>query len=195
LVWPSSTFSSAGVSSALTIEDYADAQWHFGGARTVAVYATRTGAAPGTVTGSFNYLPMREAYNYTNQSLLNLLIAFGVFALAASLATIVNLVLGTVLASYREIGILKALGFTPAQVVAALVVGMAIPALIGCAIGIPAGAALSLPLVERAAESLGLSAQSGVSPVASLLALVSILGCVTVAAALPALRAGRMSAD
>jgi putative ABC transport system permease protein len=154
----------------------------------------RDSLPPGTVTGSFNYLPMREAYNYTNQSLLNLLIAFGVFALAASLATIVNLVLGTVLASYREIGIVKALGFTPAQVVATLVVGMVIPALIGCAIGIPAGAALSLPLVTRAAQGLGLSTQPGVSPVASLLALVAILGCVTVAAALPALRAGRMSA-
>src|SRR5712691_12932208 len=46
------TFSSAGVSSALTIQDYADAAWHFGGARTVAVYAVRTGAAPGTVSGS-----------------------------------------------------------------------------------------------------------------------------------------------
>ena len=46
------TFSSLGVSSALTIQDYADAQWHFGSARTVAVYATRTGTAPGTVTGS-----------------------------------------------------------------------------------------------------------------------------------------------
>jgi len=46
------TFSNLGVSSALTIQDYADAQWHFGGARTVAVYATRTGTAPGTVTGS-----------------------------------------------------------------------------------------------------------------------------------------------
>jgi hypothetical protein len=46
------TFSSAGVSTGLTIQDYADAQWHFGGARTVAVGVTRTGAAPGTVSGS-----------------------------------------------------------------------------------------------------------------------------------------------
>jgi hypothetical protein len=45
-------FSNAGVSTALTIQDYADAEWHFGAARTVAVAVTRTGAAPGTVTGS-----------------------------------------------------------------------------------------------------------------------------------------------
>jgi hypothetical protein len=46
------TFSSAGVSTGLTIQDYADAQWHFGGARTVSVGVTRTGTAPGTVSGS-----------------------------------------------------------------------------------------------------------------------------------------------
>jgi hypothetical protein len=46
------TFSSAGVSSALTITDYADAVWHYGAARAVMVGVTRTGAAPGTVSGS-----------------------------------------------------------------------------------------------------------------------------------------------
>ncbi len=147
----------------------------------------------GSVSGSLNYLAMRDAYNVTNQFLLVLLIAFGVIALAASLATIVNLVLGTVLASYREIGIIKALGFTPRQVVATLVVGMAIPALAGCAVGISAGAALSLPLVNQAARSLDLPSPPAVSPLAGLLALAGILLGVVVAAALPALRAGRMS--
>jgi hypothetical protein len=46
------TFSSTGVSAALTISDYADAVWHFGAARTVAVGVTRTGTNPGTVSGS-----------------------------------------------------------------------------------------------------------------------------------------------
>jgi len=147
----------------------------------------------GAVSGSLNYLAMRDAYNVTNQFLLVLLIAFGIIALAASLATIVNLILGTVLASYREIGIIKALGFTPREVVATLVVGMTIPALAGCAVGIPAGAALSLPLVDRAAQSLELPSQPAVSPLAGLLALAGILLGVVAAAALPALRAGRMS--
>jgi putative ABC transport system permease protein len=147
----------------------------------------------GAVSGSANYLAMRDAYNLTNQLLLVLLIAFGLFALVASLATIVNLVLGTIVASYREIGIIKALGFTPLQVVATMVVGTLIPALAGCAIGITAGTALSLPLVNRAARGLDLPATSAVSPLADLLALVSILGCVVAASALAALRAGRLS--
>jgi putative ABC transport system permease protein len=149
---------------------------------------------PGAIRGSTSYLAMRDAYNVSNQFLLILLLAFGGFALVASLAIMINLVLGTVLASYREIGIIKALGFTPLEVVATLVVGMVNPALAGCAVGIPAGTALSLPLVNQAAERLGLPSQPAVSLLAALLALTGILIGVVAAAALPALRAGRMSA-
>jgi len=46
----SCVFSAAGVAPQITITDYADAVWHYGSARTVAVSVTRTGAAPGTVT-------------------------------------------------------------------------------------------------------------------------------------------------
>ena len=45
----SCTFSSAGAATSLVIQDYADAEWHYGAARTVAVSVIRTGAAPGTV--------------------------------------------------------------------------------------------------------------------------------------------------
>jgi putative ABC transport system permease protein len=149
---------------------------------------------PGSVSGSSNYLTTRDAYQVDNQFLLVLLLAFGIFALVASLATVVNLVLGTVLAGYRDIGISKAVGFTPLQVVASLVAAMAIPALAGCAVGIPAGAALSLPLVNQAAQRLNLPSPPAVSRLAAPLALAGILVGVVAAAALPALRAGRMSA-
>jgi hypothetical protein len=46
----SCVFSAAGVSPQITITDYADAVWHYGQGRTVAVSVTRTGTAPGTVT-------------------------------------------------------------------------------------------------------------------------------------------------
>jgi putative ABC transport system permease protein len=154
----------------------------------------RASLPAGAISGSSNYLVTRDAYQADNQFLLVLLLAFGFFALVASLATVVNLVLGTVLAGYRDIGISKALGFTPLQVVASLVGAMTIPALAGCAVGIPAGAALSLPLVDQAAQKLNLPSPAAVSPLAALLALGGILIGVVAAAALPALRAGRMSA-
>jgi putative ABC transport system permease protein len=153
----------------------------------------RASLPPGAISGSSSYLAARDVYQAENQWLLVLLLAFGIFALVASLATVVNLVLGTVLAGYRDIGIGKALGFTPLQVVASLVAAVTIPALAGCAVGIPAGAALSLPLVNQAAKRLNLPPPA-VSPLAALLALGGILIGVMAAAALPALRAGRMSA-
>lgn len=149
---------------------------------------------PGAITASSTYLTTRAEYQADNGFLVVLLLAFGLLALVASLATVINLVLGTVKAGYREIGIKKALGFTPRQVVASLVIAMTIPAAIGCVVGIPAGAALSQPLVEQAAQKLNLPSAAAVSIVAPLLALAAVLGGVVVAAALPALRAGRMSA-
>jgi putative ABC transport system permease protein len=149
---------------------------------------------PGAISGSSTYLTTRTDYQADNQFLLVLLLAFGIFGLVASLATVINLVVGTVLAGYRDIGISKALGFTPLQVVASLVAAMTIPALAGCVVGIPAGAALSLPLVEQAAQRLNLPSAPAVSPLAALLALGVILVGVVAAAALASLRAGRMSA-
>jgi putative ABC transport system permease protein len=154
----------------------------------------RAGLPPGAISGASNYLATRDVYQADNQFLLVLLLAFGIFALVASLATVINLVLGTVLAGYRDIGISKALGFTPLQVVGSIVAAMTIPALPGCAVGIPAGAALSLPLANQAAQRLNLPSPPAVSPLAALLALGGILISVMAAAALPALRAGRMSA-
>jgi len=104
---------------------------------------------PGAISGSSTYLTTRTDYQADNQFLLVLLLAFGIFALVASLATVINLVVGTVLAGYRDIGISKALGFTPLQVVASLITAMTIPALAGCAVGIPAGAALACPWSSR----------------------------------------------
>jgi putative ABC transport system permease protein len=154
----------------------------------------RASLPAGAISGASNYLATRDVYQADNQFLLVLLLAFGVLALVASLATIINLVLGTVLAGYRDIGISKVLGFTPLQVVASLVAAITIPALGGCAVGIPAGAALSLPLADQAAQKLNLPSPPAVSPLAALLALGGVLVGVMVAAALPALRAGRMSA-
>lgn len=154
----------------------------------------RANLPPGAVKDSVNYLLFRSVFNVTNQIVLSFLIAFGLFALAASAATVANLVTGIVLASYREIGILKAIGFTPVQVGAVLVGQMLLPALAGCLVGIPLGALLSIPLADRAALSLGLASMPAVSPLVDLLALACVTLVVLVAATVPALRAGRLSA-
>jgi putative ABC transport system permease protein len=147
---------------------------------------------PGTITDAFNYLELRSNFGITNQIALTLLLTFGVFALLACAAIVGNLVTGLVITGYRDIGIMKAIGYTPFQVMAALVGLMLIPALAGSMVGIPAGILLSLPLVEREAHALGLTTQLPFVPEVALLSLIGVLGAVVVAAALPALRAGRL---
>lgn len=153
----------------------------------------RASLPTGTVTQSADYRLIRSVFSQTTLVLVSVLIAFGIFALVVSLATVANLVVGAVLTSYREIGVTKALGFTPGQVVATLVTTMLIPAAIGCALGVPVGALLSLPLVGAAAKGVGLPSPAGVALAADLAAPAAILLTVLPAAAIPALRAGRLS--
>ena len=148
----------------------------------------------GAVQASLNYLLLRKVFNGTNQIALAFFVAFGIFALLACAATVANLVIGIVIANYREIGIMKAVGFTPLQVVGTLVAQMQLPTLAGCLFGIPAGVALSVSLVDQAEASLALPSEPLFAPAMALATLLIVIGVVLVAAALPGLRAGRLSA-
>ena len=150
----------------------------------------RASLPPGSVTLSVSYLLIRSVFNVPNQLLTGVLTAFSVLALAATAAIVANLVTGIVISSYREIGIMKAVGFTPQQVVGVFVLQILIPAAVACVIGIPAGTYLSQPLLANSSQALGLSYQASYSPGLDLLALGGALLIVTVAALLPALRAG-----
>jgi putative ABC transport system permease protein len=150
----------------------------------------RAALPSGSITSSVNYLFIRSIFNITNQVLTSILIAFSVFALAATVAIVANLVTGIVIASYREIGIMKAVGFAPVQVVGVFVVQVIVPAAAACVVGIPAGTILSQPILASSSQGLGLAYQPSFSPALDLLALAGVLVIVTAAALLPALRAG-----
>jgi putative ABC transport system permease protein len=149
---------------------------------------------PGAVQYSLDYSAFKFLFNVANQMVVTFLVAFGIFALLACAATVANLVSGIVIASYREIGVMKAVGFTPLQVVGTLVGQMLVPALAGCVLGIPAGIALSIPLVDRAAASLALPSEPPFAPAMALATLLLVTAVVLLAAVLPGLRAGRLSA-
>jgi putative ABC transport system permease protein len=145
---------------------------------------------PNAETASITYLTLQSIDNLNSTLTLTFLLAFAVFALGAAALIVANVVSGAVLTSRRDIGIIKALGFTPGQVVATFVGQMLAAALVGCAIGVPLGALGSHPLVSASADALGLPAPSGFDPLALLLVCVGSLLVVAVAAAVPALRAG-----
>jgi putative ABC transport system permease protein len=104
-----------------------------------------------------------------------------------------NVVNGAVVSGYRRIGVLKSIGFTPAQVVTAYVAQAGLPALAGTLAGVILGNALSVPLLSQTATIYGVG-KLLVPP--SVDAGVPLLMCALVglAALLPALRAGRLSA-
>jgi putative ABC transport system permease protein len=159
-----------------------------------AVTALRQAVPAGALGATVDYVLFKKVDGITNSLVLTMLLAFSVFALAAAGLVVANLVTGTVLASYRDIGIMKAVGFTPRQVAAVYVLEMLLPALVGCAIGIPAGMVLSQPLVAQSAAAVGLSSPSTVSPGVALMALVGALLIVALASLVPASRAGRLRA-
>jgi putative ABC transport system permease protein len=154
----------------------------------------QTALPAGAVQASLDYLLLQKVFNGTNQIALTFFLAFGIFALLACAATVANLVIGIVIANYREIGIMKAVGFTPLQVVGTLVVQMQLPTLAGCLFGIPAGVALSVPLVDRETASLALPPEPPFAPVMALTTLLAVLTVVLLATVVPGLRAGRLSA-
>jgi putative ABC transport system permease protein len=140
-----------------------------------------------------SYIDVRNNYNITDALILTFLLAFSVFALGAAALVIANIVTGAVLAGFREIGVMKAIGYTPAQVVQTLVGQMLIPSAIASLVGIPLGVVLSRPLLDRSADALGLPAPSAISLPALLLVLAGVLVVVCLSAGLPAWRAGRLS--
>jgi putative ABC transport system permease protein len=84
-----------------------------------------------------------------------LLLAFGMVGLVAAGVMIITLVTGQVLAQQRDLGILKAVGFTPWQLVRALVLEYLLLGLLGALIGLGLAAAIAPPLLNTSGAALG----------------------------------------
>ncbi len=152
-----------------------------------------TAAVPTQAVGGIRlYTTVKQIDTLTTTLLLVFLLAFAVFALGAMALIIANVVAGAVLASLRDVSVLKALGFTPAQVVWAFIGQMLLPACVGGLIGAPLGVLASRPILAQSADIFG--AASLPLPISEpLLALGGALLVVALAAGVPALRAARLS--
>src|SRR6202049_2256641 len=152
----------------------------------------RASLPPDSITSSITYIFARTVFHISTQILTGVLVAFSIFALVATAAIVANLVTGIVISAYREIGIMKAVGFTPTQVIGVFVLQILVPPAAACVIGIPAAMVLSQPLLASNSQALGLAYQPTYSAVLGLLALAGALLIVTMAAVIPAFRAGRL---
>ncbi|HEX4094839.1 MAG TPA: FtsX-like permease family protein, partial [Trebonia sp.] len=152
--------------------------------------ALPSGAVIGAPT---SYLAVRQSEQSNVAPWVPFIIAFGVIALVISVLIVVNVVSGAVVAGTTRIGILKSIGFTPFQVVAAYVLLVAVPALIGAVVGVACGNLLAAPIYAQNARVYQVGVL-GVPFWVDLAVPLTVLVLTVAAAVGPASRAGSMSA-
>ncbi|MFG2361834.1 FtsX-like permease family protein [Streptomyces mirabilis] len=145
----------------------------------------------GAVSGAQSWLTVKKAADRETALFVPFLLAFGVLGLVMSVLIVGNVVAGTVGAGLRRIGILKAIGFTPHQVVRAYVGQALVPAAIGTALGVVAGHLATVPVLSETANVYGTGGLA-VAPWVDIAAVAGALGLVAVTAWAAAWRAGRL---
>ncbi|MFG3055494.1 FtsX-like permease family protein [Kitasatospora sp. NPDC048239] len=149
-----------------------------------------------SLTGVQDYLVLKQAFSALVDSYLPFMTLFGVLGLLVSTLIVGNVVSGAVVSGYRHIGVLKALGFTPNQVVAVYLTMLSVPAVVGCVLGTLAGNALAGPILKVVFTGIdvGRASVGGISPWVSVASLAGMPALVVLAALVPALRARRLPA-
>ncbi|MCP2337401.1 ABC transporter permease [Actinomadura rupiterrae] len=155
--------------------------------------AVAAAAPAGAVQGGQSYLTAELQATGNAKAYVPFLTAFGILGLFLSVLIISIVVSGAVASGIRRIGILKSLGFTPAQVARAYTAQAMIPATFGAVLGTVSGNLLAVPILDGATKQLGASSTAIPLWVNAVVPLGTLL-IVAVTALIPALRAGRMPA-
>ena len=157
------------------------------------VASVRAALPRGSVVGAQSYLTVKLQDTSSIAPWVPFIVAFGVMGLLLSVLIVANVISGAVVAGTRRIGVLKSIGFSPGQVVASYVIQVAVPAFLGCVLGVIGGNLLAVPLLSQTAQVYGVGTLAVPVWVDVAVPLV-MLGLAGAAAVLLALRAGRMSA-
>ncbi|MEU7876235.1 FtsX-like permease family protein [Dactylosporangium sp. NPDC049140] len=145
----------------------------------------------GALQGSTSYLSVKSDTERIAATFAPFVIAFGVLGLVMSVLIIGIVVSGAVGSATRRIGILKALGYSPAQVARAYVMQALIPAVIGAILGAGLGNLAAVPILNDEGQAFG----TGVNALdwwVSIVVPLAALAAVALTAFVPALRAGRL---
>ncbi len=155
--------------------------------------AVTAGLPAEALLGAESYLVLKQDITSETAVYIPFLVVFGVLGLAVAILIVANVISGAVVAGFRNIGMLKALGFTPNQVMAVYLVMVTVPSIIGCVLGLVIGNVGARPLLEEAFERFGAS-DIGVDLWVNVVALVGMPIVVVLAALVSALRARRLPA-
>jgi putative ABC transport system permease protein len=143
------------------------------------------------LAGATSYRKIKLDAERTAGLFVPFVVAFGVLGVAMSVLIIGIVVSGAVSAATRRIGILKALGFKPAQVAQAYVAQALIPAVVGAALGVAAGNLAAIPVLSEEGDVFA-TGVPGLAVWVSVVVPLGALAIVAVTAMVPALRAGRL---
>jgi putative ABC transport system permease protein len=148
-----------------------------------------TAGLPGdAMLGAQSYLSTKKEVASENAVYVPFLMVFGVLGLVVAILIVANVISGAVVSGYRDIGMLKALGFSPNQVMVVYLVIVTLPSVVGSVLGTVLGNLGAQPLLSDAFEGYG-SSDVGVDLWVDVLALVGMPVVVVLAASLSALRA------
>ncbi|MFJ2160899.1 FtsX-like permease family protein [Streptomyces sp. NPDC087856] len=144
-----------------------------------------------SLTGAQSWLGVKKVATRETALFVPFLVAFGVLGLVMSVLIVGNVVAGAVTTGSRRIGILKAVGCTPGQVVRACAGQALIPATAGAALGTAAGHLLAAPVLSDTADAYG-TAGLGVELWVDVTVIGGVLAVVALTACASAWRAGRL---
>jgi putative ABC transport system permease protein len=156
------------------------------------VAAVRHALPAGTVLSAKSWLTVKAQEAQNIAPWVPFLITFGLIGLVMSVLIVVNVVNGAVIAGTGRIGVLRAVGFTPSQVVSVYALQVAAPAVAGVVLGAVIANLLAAPLFGRTSRVLAVDAQS-IPLWVDLAVPMAMLGLAGVAALVPASSAGRLS--
>jgi putative ABC transport system permease protein len=135
----------------------------------------------------------RNEFSDDSRRMLTIISATTVLGLIGAAFTLATAIGGRVIAQRRQIGLLRAVGITPSQATALMVAHYVGLALIAAPVGLVGGALIGPRLVGDTARMLAMPAPGIPDPGQWLLALAATLAVVTLATAVPARRAGRIT--
>ncbi len=133
----------------------------------------------------------KESSIFRAQLAFIFLTAFSLFAIFATILIVVSVVSSTVLSQIRQIGVLKAIGFTGGQVSFLYIGQYAVLSLLGTILGFTLGLALAPLPLQTVTASLGTRFRPPFSPLLMALVFIIIPGVTMLAAALAARRGAR----
>lgn len=162
------------------------------------VAAVAADLPPGALIGTGSYLTIKAHLATGPNAYAPFLAVFSILGLIVSVMIVGTVVSGAVIAGYRHIGILKAMGFTPGQVTAVYLVMVTTPAAVGCVLGTLIGAHFGGTLVAQAFYGIsGSDVLRGQETIPAWVCPVVLIGVpimVVLSALVPAVKARRLPA-